>query len=56
MSNFIKTSDASVAEQLRKDGFHELPKEGQLFVFINKFGPSADFANKDVVFTNNISV
>lgn len=34
-SNFIKTSDVSVAEELRKNGFTAIGQEGQMFVFIN---------------------
>ena len=34
-SNFIRTSDATVAEELKKNGFTEMSKEGNVYVFIN---------------------
>ena len=44
--NFIKTQDSSIAEELRKNGFKELAKEGQLFCFINN--GKMNFAKTDL--------
>ena len=54
---FIKTSDSAVADELRKNGFTELAKEGVLFVFLNngkeKFSESE---NKKMIYTDNIVI
>lgn len=55
-NNFIKTSDADIAKQLRAAGFPELPREGKLFVFINQPEHKACFDDSDVVYTNQICV
>lgn len=53
--NFIKTQDSSVAEELRKNGFQELAKEGQLFCFINNGKINFASIDKDkVTYTNKI--
>lgn len=56
MNNFIKTSDADIANQLRAAGFKELPREGKLFVFINEPGHEERFDSSGVVYTNQICV
>lgn len=45
MNNFIKTSDEHVAEELRRNNFTELKKDGSLFVFINN--GKMNFSNKE---------
>lgn len=57
MEQFIKLQDISTAEQLRKLGFTELPKQGSFFIFIND--GKAIFSSeekKKMIFTNIISV
>lgn len=51
--NFIATTDEATAEELRKLGFQELPKQGNRWMFINdnKINFSSD-AMKDVQTTN----
>ena len=56
MNNFIKTSDADIAKQLRAAGFQELPREGKLFVFVNQPAHEACFDDSGVVYTNQICV
>jgi hypothetical protein len=55
--NFIKTSDAELADSLRLQGFKELKKQGKFFVFINngmtKFSAEQE---KKVVYTNKMEV
>ena len=57
MENFIKTSDAELAKQLRLYGYTELKQQGKFFVFINN--GSATFSaeqNKKMVMTNKMEV
>ena len=57
MENFIKTSDAELAKQLRLYGYTELKQQGKFFVFINN--SCAKFTveeKKKVVFTNKMEV
>ena len=51
--NFIATSDEATAEELRKLGFQELPKQGSRWMFVNdkKINFSMD-GMKDVQATN----
>lgn len=51
--NFIATTDEATAEELRKLGFQELPKQGNRWMFINdnKINFSSDVM-KDVQTTN----
>lgn len=53
--NFIMTSDQHTAEILRNSGYKELPKQGQLFCFIND-NKLMFSDNKNVVFSNNLCV
>lgn len=57
MNNFIKTSDAKLADELRTSGFKELKPQGKFFVFINsgiaKFSAEQE---KKVVYTNKMEV
>lgn len=55
--NFIKTSDEHTADLLRKSGFPELPKEGNVWVFINTQN-KVEFAsdNTKMHYTNTICV
>lgn len=46
MGNFVKTSDSNTAENLRKAGFTELGKEGNMFVFVNN-GKKLTFTEDD---------
>ena len=47
--NFIKTSDKEVWLLLKKEGYTELPKEGNKWVFLND--KEFNFSNRD---KNNI--
>lgn len=53
--NFVKTQDASVAQQLRDAGFQELNTEGSFFVFMNN-GRMNFSDNKKVIYTNKLSI
>lgn len=55
--NFIKTSDAELANELRASGYKELKSQGKFFVFINN--GSTTFSaeqNKKMVMTNKMEV
>lgn len=55
--NFIKTSDAELAKELRASGYKELKPQGKFFVFINN--GNANFSaeqNKKMVITNKMEV
>ena len=55
--NFIKTSDAELAQQLRCCGYTELKSQGKFFVFINN--GKATFSKeqkKKMVMTNKMEV
>lgn len=55
--NFIKTSDAELAKELRASGYKELKSQGKFFVFLNN--GSATFSaeqNKKMVMTNKMEV
>lgn len=57
MNNFIKTSDAELAQTLRLQGFKELKKQGKFFVFINN--GKTNFSSeqeKRLVYTNKMEV
>ena len=57
MKNFIKTSDAKLADELRASGFKELKSQGKFFVFLNN--GKATFSSseeKKLVFTNKMEV
>ena len=51
--NFVKTSSEDTAQIMRKEGFVELPKEGNFFVFLNS-GKMSFAENKDVVYSDKI--
>lgn len=55
--NFIRTTDEQTADELRKAGFNELPKQGNAFCFLNdkKVTFSADI-EKNLKYTNAITV
>lgn len=59
-TNFVKTSSESVAQELRSNGFKELPKEGDKFVFINKTTDedrmSLTFDESKVVYTDLLAI
>lgn len=54
MKHFIKTSDETVAKELRKEGYVELSKEGQQFVFINDSKKVKTFDEKKIIYTDNL--
>lgn len=53
--NFVKTQDFNTAELLRKNGFQELNKEGNFFVFVNN-GKMNFSDNKKIVYTDKLSI
>lgn len=55
--NFVKTSDSDTAEKLKTNGFTEVSKEGEFFVFLNdgKQNFSKD-DNKKMIHTNILNV
>lgn len=55
--NFIKTSDAELAKELRASGYKELKSQGKFFVFINN-GDTTFSAEqkKKMVMTNKMEV
>ena len=57
MENFIRTTDEQTAEELRKAGFKELPKQGRVFCFLNngKLAFSED-QKKKVHYSNKMEV
>lgn len=57
-AKFIKTSDEKNAEVFRNNGYKELPKEGNTFVFINEPGKNMKlvFDKTKVVFTNSLAI
>ena len=54
MKHFIKTSDETVAEKLRNEGYTELSKEGSQFVFINDSKKAKTFDEQKIIYTDNI--
>ena len=57
MKNFIRTTDEQTADELRKAGFKELPKQGNAFCFLNnkKVTFSAE-VEKNLKYTNAMTV
>lgn len=57
MKNFIRTTDEQTANELRKAGFKELPKQGRAFCFLNnqevKFSAETE---KNLKYTNVMTV
>ena len=57
MEKFIKTQDESIALQLCKLGFTELPKQGSFFIFINDGKSNFSLEEKKkLVYTNILSM
>lgn len=56
MMHFVKTSDTEVANELRKNNYTELSKQGEFFVFINEPSKQKTFDEKKVIYTNNLCV
>lgn len=54
--NFIKTDSNETAEHLRSQGFQEIKKQGQYYVFINKTGKLLNFDESHVTYTNILNV
>lgn len=54
MKHFIKTSDETVAEELRNEGYTELSKEGSQFVFINDSKKAKTFDEQKIIYTDNL--
>ena len=55
--NFIKTSDAELAAELRASGYKELKRQGKFFVFLNN--GNANFSaeqGRKMVLTNKMEV
>ena len=55
--NFIKTSDAELAKELRASGYKELKSQGKFFVFLNH--GKANFTaeqSKKMILTNKMEV
>lgn len=53
---FIKTSDEKSAEGFRLDGLKELPKEGNMYVFVNNKNIKLTFDKSKVIFTNTLAI
>ena len=49
---FIATNDEETAEMLRKLGFHELPKQGNRWMFVNQASDMKFDNNSKVSYTN----
>lgn len=49
---FVKTSDSASAEELRKNGFPELQKQGQFFVFMNTGKPLLTFDTSKIRYSD----
>ena len=54
IQHFIKTSDGNVAEELRKQGYVELSKQGDFFVFINDSKKEKTFDEHKIIYTDKI--
>jgi len=55
--HFIKTSFAETADQLRKSGLTELPKQGEFYVFLNNGKQSfSKEDDKKVILTNTMDM
>lgn len=57
--HFIRTSDYDTAKKLREEGFQEIGKSGNLYVFINdwskqKFSENID--EKKIAYTNKMTM
>ena len=56
MKNFIQTQDEKVAETLRNEGYVELSKQGNFFVFINDITKPKTFDEQKITYTNILNV
>ena len=55
--NFIKTSDKEVWLLLKKEGYTELPKQGDKWVFLNdKEFNFSNHGNKNIEYTNQMFI
>lgn len=55
--NFIKTEQEHVAEELRRNGFTELKKDGKLFVFVNNGKMNfSDKDKKEIIYSDVLSM
>lgn len=56
-SNFIRTTQEHVAEELRRNGFTELKKDGNFFVFVNNGKMNfSDKDKKEIIYSDLLSV
>ena len=56
-SNFIRTTQEHVAEELRRNGFTELKKDGSFFVFVNDGKMNfSDKDKKEMIYSDLLSV
>lgn len=55
-ANFIKSSDKETIDKLRKLGFKELSKDGDVVTFLNDKALTFDEKNQKVIYSNTISV
>lgn len=56
MKNFIQTQDEKVAEILRREGYVELSKQGNFFIFINDIKKPKNFDEKEITYTDILHV
>lgn len=49
---FIKTTDEDTANQLKKEGFQLLSKDGSVYTFINKETSEFKVDNKKISYSN----
>ena len=55
--NFIKTSDKEIWLLLKKEGYTELPKEGDKWVFLNdKDFNFSSYDRKNIEYTNQMII
>ena len=55
--NFIRTSQEHIAKELRRNGFTELKKDGNFFVFINNGKMNfSDKKKKEMIYSDLLSV
>ncbi len=56
VKHFIQTSDEEVAKELRENGYQELSKQGNFFIFINEAKKVKTFDENKIVYTDILSV
>lgn len=54
--HFIQTSDEEVAKELRENGYQELSKQGNFFIFINEAKKVKTFDENKIVYTDILNV